>query len=574
MTVGSPLEMYATHFGWISFNLIMGLLMSSFIILTPLVIGVASAWFSGIQNTGNRPGVLSAMRRVELRLLTFVLVFLFCARPSVPLELDELNVEVVGQGGLHAATETVNYAPSDDPTNAAAPMGTNISALKASFGGDPVVPYFWMLVMQLSSGLTHAFVGVFPETFDIQAAQQDLREFNFHDQGLASELDAFRDDCYKVARAKFDAWTTDGRFYDNALVSAETRELLEEHPDMVNWIGSPIFRDTPGLYAACPSVNVCGTSPQAMQDIGGWPYDQLRDGPREATYAANGFGRPYCQEWWEHEDRGLRGRILTSTQPGGNETNLDLGRYVGILWTMLSERGDLQHAEDVAIQRTIENNLTTAAVYTNPILGANDSANRGVNHGVGPELLGALGSMWGGAKAAVTTKVLKTALYMLQGVLLFLVYALLPFALLFTGMSVRSVLTGGLLIFGLKFMTGIWALTYFIDQTLHQMLFPDWGETSLTNILNRPVHIAEAEAVFNMVAMGMYVIFPLIWLTIIGWAGVEIGRSVGQSMGNTEQSASSSGSTGMSAVTQGGMQKMGSAGASIMRAGAIKSGRK
>jgi len=185
MTVGSTLEMYVTHFGWIGFNLIMGLLLATFLIFIPLVGGLASAWFDGIRNTDTRPGVLSSLRRIELRLLSFVVVFFLCAVPTIPLEMDELSV-IPQNAGHHINTPENRHTVTNDPSTLNGPMVDSLT-----LGGAPKVPIFWMLVMQLSSGLTYAATSAVPDVFDLRATQVALGQFAFHDQALSSELNEF-----------------------------------------------------------------------------------------------------------------------------------------------------------------------------------------------------------------------------------------------------------------------------------------------------------------------------------------------------------------------------------------------
>lgn len=546
MMVGSVLEMYVTHFGWIGFNAIMTIFFATFIIYLPLVFGIASAWFEGIQNTDTRPGVLTSLRRIELKLLSFVVVFMLCAVPFVPLSLDQLSV-IPTNAGLHIDTPVDEHTVSNDPTTLSGPMGAGLTAARSQFG-EPSVPIFWMLVMQVSSGITHAAVQSVPASFDIRAAQMALGDFSFQDQGLASELNEFIDDCYLVARGKFDRWSTNGQFSEIAPV--DTQEKLKKEPDMINWIGSPVFRETPGLYAQCNDIDVCGSSPQSSELIAGWPYNERRDGIRESAIQVNDPGQPWCKEWWEDGDVGLRARILNSSNsPGLDNPLTSLSNFTELLFNTVRLRGDLELARDIAVERAIQTSRATAQHRDNPLYGANDSADRAGDSTLGNSLVqivGGAGALYTSGKAVTQGMLLKSASYVLQGSLLFIIYALLPFILLFTAMSPTTMITGGLFIFSVKFLTALWAWANFLETKLHEALFPEWPDVGFVEVFMDFGETAEPEAIYNIVSVLNYLVFPMVWLMVVGFAGVQLGRGLSAGITNTSGATSAAASAGMS----------------------------
>ena len=545
MTVGSVLEMYVTHFGWIGFNVIMTLLMTTGILFVPLIAGIASAWFNGVKNTETRPGVLSSLRTIELKILSFTVVFFLCALPSYPLKTTELSV-IPQNAGVHLTTPESSHSIDNDTSTLKKPMKAGLSEATSNYG-VPNVPIYWMLVMQVSSGITHAAVRAVPETFDIKAAQVAFGEFSFQDQHLASELNEFIDDCFLVARGKFDRWTTNGQFEKNA--SAKTKKLLEKNPDMVNWIGSPIFRNTPGLYARCNNIDKCGSSPQASEMITGWPFDANRDGIRESTHQTNDPGQPYCKEWWDNDKHGLKKRILRESFAPGvtNNSTTALIKATQLLWNVGKFKGSLERARDVAVERAIQTSRVRARHRDNPLYGANNSADR--NWGGFSETItgtvGAVGAVWTSNKAVVQGSLLKTASYILQGALLFIIYALLPFVMLFTSMSPATMLTGGLFIFGVKFMTVLWAWANFIENKMHEALFPDWPNVQFSEVFLNFGMKAEAESMYNIVGALMYVVFPMVWLMVVGLSGVQLSRGINTALSSTGGAASSATNAGM-----------------------------
>ncbi|MGX2040264.1 conjugal transfer protein TraG N-terminal domain-containing protein [Methylocaldum sp. MU1018] len=124
-----------------------------------------------------------------------------------------------------------------------------------------------------------------------------------------------------------------------------------------------------------------------------------------------------------------------------------------------------------------------------------------------------------------------------QAVLLMLIFALMPFVLLFGEFSVGTLLTLTITLFAVRFLTFLWAAAVWLDNTLQQALNPTgWFDFAVDK-----TDYTVSEVVIDLVTGTMFTIVPLLWLGMLGWAGYRAGGAVDSFINNANASAAVAG---------------------------------
>jgi hypothetical protein len=118
-----------------------------------------------------------------------------------------------------------------------------------------------------------------------------------------------------------------------------------------------------------------------------------------------------------------------------------------------------------------------------------------------------------GIETSATVYALKQAAPVGQSLILMTIYLCLPFLLVFSSFSIQSVMLTSLGIFAMRFLTALWALATWLDTSMIESLGIEWWRfmTSFGPSIS--------VVVVNTVAGLLYIGMPLVWFTVIGWAG-------------------------------------------------------
>jgi hypothetical protein len=164
------------------------------------------------------------------------------------------------------------------------------------------------VVLATSSGINHAVIEGLPSAADMRTYEQQARLATIADPRLRQEVSQFFSECYISARSKYQA--------EKPSLSAIT-ELLDNYgPDDPDWLGSHVYRETPGYYDTF----------RASTPITGWAYAPARDTEYEVADPPE-WGRPYCNEWWADDDIGLRQKLVA-------EADVTSGGLSGLIVTI------------------------------------------------------------------------------------------------------------------------------------------------------------------------------------------------------------------------------------------------
>ena len=489
MSVDSYLELFTTLFGWTFYGILWDVLVGTGIVFLPFLGILIDNWREPAE--GGEFGTVTglSLRRMELELFIALLVVVLAGQPAA---LTPLNAAAL------------SYTPPPtliDPTPATATVAASQSTYGSTgFTGSPAtvnLPVWWYAVLSMTSGFNHAVVEGLPSAADLRTYEQQARLATIADPRLRQEVSDFFSQCYIPARSKYQAERP-----TSAAVSALLATNGSDDPD---WMGSQVYRATPGYY---------DTLRPTMQ-ISGWAYDPARDTEYDAASPPT-WGKPTCKQWWEEGAIGLRQKLIAEA----DATSAGLsGLVVAIAPALASEQ---QHD---AVARTVLANAPPS--WSNNDLVANNAGSMGWLSTAENFVKGGLAS--GGvvttsAMFSVTMTAILQALPMVQAVLLLGIYALLPLVVVLSRYSLSMMVVGAMAIFTVKFWSVLWYLAMWVDQNLIRSMYPDVNV--FLQIFANPGEHDIKRLLLNMITTSLYLGLPLLWSGMMAWVGVKIGHSI------------------------------------------------
>lgn len=481
MTVSGLLELNTTYLGWQHYNAIWSLLTATGIAYLPFLVILVKNIIEPYQSLEPEDASAASVRRMEVDIVLALTVVVLAAQPVMTLKANQLSYEQPCTGNVTTPGKT----------------GTTFDRFNLT---DANVPIWWYGVMAVSAGLSHAAAstlwdcgdnGPTPSGSDVMTKATSVQ---IDKPNLIQEMARFSQDCFMPAHADYQ----------------------EKHPDVskyprgeTEWPGSQVFLDL-GYY----------DTRQAQAPIPGWSYDPNRDvmygNPPDPRYDKKNMGRPYCQEWWTDAQRGLRKKILTALDEQG----------------LLSEVKAFQEKQwpDVAMTK-LENDLVQNAFLNTAIAMAQqrnpDAATPadpyGLNlvpdAGVGTTMLTLAGLLREKFQFFTMMNAVKMALPILQALILMSLYALLPLALVLSLYQPKVMMVGTIAIFTVKFWSDLWIFALMVENNLVASLYPD-GTFMVMPSTNNKISI------LTMVLALLYLVLPLVWSAMMGWAGLYIGGAI------------------------------------------------
>lgn len=490
--------------GWIINHGIFQLFAQTGLLFVPFIALIVKEWYKA-RNEGDEAGTKGVLtvNRIETALYSMLLVYVFTVHPVFQIGFNPVNLDENRASECGVVTLASSGA-WDDHT------------LSGIDGASARMPIWWAFVHMMSQGVTNAAIAIIPCKPDFHAVRSTLDLNSITDPILQRDIGAFHQRCYGGARS---------------LLFERQGNLDTSRSIDVDWLGSRYFLTTPGYY----------DSLYAPRPIEGFPYNEARDATRQNT--GPGLpGYPTCAEWWSADSAGLRARMLDQVKPEA----LDYGRS-------LFSSHDF---EDFAIRRMISNrtgnahgNVNYATVgYRNLDGGLLDSLGQTATN-----TAAALGMGLGVLPAAAGMDMVKQALPMVQSILIMCIIICLPFVLLLSGysMKVAGVATFGL--FAIWFLKFWWELARWLNSHMVDLIYR--SEAAKLSFL-AGVNNMYDRGVMMFVEWSMFLIFPMLWVGVLSWAGLTVGSSVQNSFKNSTGSAQNAGTKGADKL-QGGATKMG-----------------
>jgi hypothetical protein len=243
--------------------------------------------------------------------------------------------------------------------------------------------------------------------------------------------------------------------------------------------------------------------------VGGFPFDPTRDAAEGQVPNHSPWGQPDCKTWWTDPQNGLRAKLAQAMPPTLWEQLFNLG-------------GNTQQIQDASLKSVLQNTYTRSSSLADTARGyesLNDNASGDL---ISRFISAPMGVAFEGLSFFPKLHLLINALPVMQGSLLFALYAFLALAIPFSSYRINLCVTGSIIMFSLIFCTYIWQLTAWFDNYLIQALYPSLGSIpGLGSILDSGFYVNELFV--DMIIGTLYIILPILWLTMMTWAGFKTG---------------------------------------------------
>lgn len=492
MSVDSYLELYSTMFGWMFYGVMWDVLVATGIVYLPFLGILIDYWREPASESPHRISTGISLRKIEQEMLVALIVVVIAGQPVsfTPLVATDLS---------YTPPPTIS-----NPNPPAVDFGSSESTFGTQgFAGADArvdVPMWWYAVMAFTSGFTHAVIEGMPRANEIRHAAQLVRLATIEDPRLRKEVANFFSSCYVPARSKFLRERPSTAAIDSIL-------SRYGHAD-TDWIGSHVYRDTTGYYDTF----------RAAKPVQGWSYDSSRDTEYDPAHPPS-YGRPYCRNWWAASSGGLRQKLV-------NAADSSASGFAALFYRL---------APALATEKRLDI-LARSALFHTPDTWTNNDLGKGVNHAGG--VVGAIerhlrglaytiGSIPVFSVFSVVVTGLIAVAPMFQAMILMGIYALLPLIVVFSRYSSTILISGGLAIFSVKFWTVLWYLAQWVDQNLITAMYPD-VDMLFEFVTNASEHTTK-RMVLNFVTSCLYIGLPILWSTMLAWAGIRVGSSLDSS---------------------------------------------
>jgi len=427
----------------------------------------------------------SALRKMEVELIATLLIIMFAAVPCVPLS-------------LHA----VSYSPmcGNNQGKSLYPKETHTTYDKAfAVPADNItLPIWWYIIISVSEGITHAAKTTIQCTPDLRKMVTQVNMTNITDPQVKQELQDFEKECYLPARIKFNQ---DKQLNNKTHLNRIENNIKKHGVEDTEWLGSHGFGE---IYY--PSLN-------ASRPIPGFRYDSTQDINADVNHTQPpAYGTPSCYEWWNDSQSGLKNRV-----------------YLALPKTFTDEYkkfiGDVKNQDDV-IKRIISHNIN-----------GYDNANTMMSDWGYSHAIASLGILFNELEEYPKLYAAIEAAPIIQAMLLLMVYAFLPLAMMFSSFRAKSIVAGSLLIFSLIFWSYIWHLVSWADSTLTEALYTNWFAKQ-----------GASATLADMIIVSLIIFAPIFWFVFMGAMGVAVGDIVSQFSMGMNKLSTNAGSKGTKAA--------------------------
>lgn len=508
MSITGYLALYTTLLGWQQYQNLWGIAVDTGLIYLPFIAIILKATLEPFTSMGAKDAAQIAVRRMTIQVLSAFMIILFAAEPMVSLDPTVLHYQPLCEDNTQPATPGNTGTTYDN----AFPVATGVK-----------VPIFWYLVMAFANGVTTAASSGLPcAPLDYRELHSQLNLAQIQDPQLKQEVNDFYNDCYLPV---YSAYMSNQLPPDQQ--SAIQQSLSQNGQDDVGWLGSQTFLNISGLYDAH----------NATKPVNGFPFDPDRDQEEGQVPNHSPNGMPDCKSWWSDPNSGLETQLKQALPP--------------TFWQELENAGDdNQQIEDAALKTLISHsnadNQSTADMARGYESGNDNQSGDFLSRYIG----GPMGILYESLSFFPKLHLLINALPVIQGSLLFGVYAFLALAILFASYRVSFCIIGAVVMFSLIFCSFLWSLTAWFDNYLIQALYPSLGGISGAGILDQSTDVNPNELFVDMIIGTLYVVLPILWMSVMSWCGYHAGMHVGGMLNALAAPANQAGSKAGGIVTK------------------------
>ena len=474
MLVDTPFELFTTLIGWLMYDTFWDILIGTGLIhLSFLVILLTSVVDAAPK--GDEGGV-HAYKSVTLGMGIAMVVLLLAAQPmmSLPPSAVKFAKPCADAGAVSAEDSGTTFDRNFD---------TYVQTVQ--------VPIWWAMIMRFSYGLNNAAKAAVPCPVDLRLAMSSFALAEMGSPDLTTNVARFAEECFLPALATY------RRIGVTPAIEAVTDVYGEHDPE---WMGSRVYTEVHGFY----------DDMYATRPVVGWPFDPSARGTDR--YSADmatrqrisppAFGQPSCQEWWVTT---LRPQLLDAAM-----NPLIEAAYGGTLTFVQQEK--------IIHSMIAKHSLQTGGYRQDA------------------DVSTATGWSWAGEKLNNITAtlgltnqqptqeteftVIREAIPFVKSVLLLVVVLTLPFLYILGNFSLTTLATATVGYMVINFTAFFWHLAWVMDNQLVATFFPDIGDMFWSNIGfgNDDVKFK----VMNFLVPMLYIMMPMAYLTIVGWAGYHV----------------------------------------------------
>ena len=507
MSVTDYLALYTTLLGWQQYNNLWQIATGTGLIYLPFISLILQSALNPFLSMGAKDAAQIAVRRLTIGVMSSLFVIVFAAVPSVPLDPKVLHFEpLCSKAGK---TATPGHTGTTYDNTFSVPTGVR-------------VPILWYFVMAFSNGLTHAAsIGLPCSPIDYRALHSQLDTSKIQDADLKQEITQFYNNCYIPTYSAY----LSGQL--NPTQQAQIQQSLEKNgKDDVGWLGSQTLLNVNGLY----------DTRNAQTPVKDFPFDVHRDVEESQVTNHIAAGRPDCKTWWSDPNHGLSAKLKQQLPPDFLNSLMHLG-------------GDTQKLQETSIKSLISHSFGKNQTLSDQLRGY-QSLNDNVSGDYFSRFIGgAVGTAYESLSFYPKLHLLMNALPIIQGSLLFALYAFLALAIPFSGYRIKFCVTGSVVIFSVIFCSYLWHLVQWFDNYLIQALYPGLGGIAgLGGILSSLDN--SNSLLVDMIIGTLYVVLPILWMTVMGWVGFEAGSFVSNALNTMSIPAKSAGERAGSIVTK------------------------
>jgi hypothetical protein len=493
MIANNLIEIYTLIFAWNMYGAIWDVMVQSGLALVPFIVVIVMALGAYREDEG----VGSIVKNLEGSLISMLLVMTLCVFPidrpvglasiSYNINLPDCNLQNDPNENLEG--EGDDTGEDYDDTFGAAVAGSTIEQ-----------PVAWYGVNYLANAFTHTAIKSMGCVNNYEFMLLRVGQVQIQDPVVRERVKDFGEVCYKKARDRFEL---------NPVPLPNDVDPLND----VDWIGSRTFLSTADEYYDHESAYMANME----------KFDFTRntvDRPQDA--GAESGAHPYCSEVWLGEANGnaegLRQIILDSIPEDEVGDIVEDWMEWGSLGFSVGELDD-ESKEDMIIKLVLQADAMNLESMTDIGLENDFNSDRGFWEGVKEKVLGFLGTTVSVPQLieAHTIKVFaKIAGPMILAIVQMIVVMAAPFVMLLTGYRFTSFFALALTYFAFEFINVMWATAFWFDNHIFDLYM------SNSDLLDKATNTMLA----MFISAGMIIMMPLIWLSVIAYAGAGMVRGM------------------------------------------------
>lgn len=513
MAVQSYLNLYTWLLGWQLYDQIWAMLANLGLLAVPFAFIAIKSVYEPLSSghSMKRVGDAAIVRMITQILLAMV-VLVSAGVPSIELQPSQVNY-----------TPSCVTSPTAKTANNTGTTYDNLITIPESIK----VPIYWYLIMSFSNGFTDqakSFVSC--PVVDLRSLQAELITTSIKSPQLKSEVKRFRSECYIPAYSRY------LNIQDKDKQNTIEQSISQYGEDDLSWIGSETFQTVPGFY----------DSLYAESPVMDFPNTGSAEDNIQSQVGSAAWGTPSCKQWWQNDGIGLRSKLYNNFTSHTQETLAEAaGGY------------DKKIAQDAAIYSMLVKN--TGGNFWDK--GFSSEEDKTPDNMAG-KVLSEVGADWTGSQQFSKIHMLQNMLPIFQALVEFLYFVLLPIMLVFSGFSLRFVISASFFLFALIFMSFLWSTVTYIDNFLMQAMYhafkPDGSFNVFGYVSNIMLEKANPNAnILDFVISTFYVGSTLFFLVMAGWIGWKGGTAIAgnsKSMEGIGDSAGGKGAASISAIAR------------------------